>query len=148
VSSKKHKQPASIEIPSGQKLPKSASLPSLYDDRKASWRMSRVQLSDPYGWHQLSVTELADLKSKLATFERNTWKELFVRDAKWNHRIDSNQVKCPIARQWMQKNMPDEPYLWTLRLSNKERIWGILSEGAYQIVFWDPNHLIWEVALK
>jgi hypothetical protein len=139
------KQPASREIPSGDKTPKIASEPSFYDDRKAAWRISKIQISSPYGWHELTAPEVAEIKEKLGTFEKNTWRELFVRDARLNHCIPSNELKCPIARKWMTINMPDQPYLWTLRLSGAERVWGILSEGAYQIVFWDPQHLIWEV---
>jgi hypothetical protein len=48
----------------------------------------------------------------------------------------------------MAEKLPDQPYLWTIRVSWSERIWGILSEGAYQIVFWDPEHLIWDVPKK
>ena len=139
------KQAKSLAIPSEIKSPKIASEPPSYDDRKASWRVSKIQLVDPYGWHELTPSEVTSIRGKLATFEKNTWKELFVNDGKRNHRIASTEVKCPIARKWLKDNMPDQPYLWTLRLSNTERIWGILSEGAYLIVFWDPNHLIWEM---
>jgi hypothetical protein len=41
--------------------------------------------------------------------------------------------------------MPDQPYLWTVRVSVTERIGVIPSEEAYQIIFWDPKHMIWEV---
>ncbi len=103
-------------------------------------------MSDPYGWHNLTADEANQVRSKLSTFEKNTWREIFVRDARLNHRISAGELKCPIARAWMRSNMPDQPYLWTLRLSNMERVWGILSEGAYQIVFWDPEHRIWETS--
>jgi hypothetical protein len=42
----------------------------------------------------------------------------------------------------MARNMPDQPYLWTLRFAGAERVWGIFSDGAYQVVFWDPEHRI------
>ncbi|QMV18848.1 hypothetical protein GOB94_09255 [Granulicella sp. 5B5] len=145
MCAKRDKKPKAREVPSGEKNPKIASEPSLYDDRKAAWRVAKIQLTDPYGWHEISANDASQIKVKLAVFEKNSWKELFVRDARFNHRIQSDQLKCPIARKWMAENMPDQPYLWTLRLSGSERIWGILSEGAYQVLFWDPQHLIWEV---
>ena len=145
MSSRRAKQPISAENPSGQKTPRVASESSLYDERKAAWRVSKIQLADPYGWHEIGPNDALQLKRKLADFEKSTWKELFVTNARFNHRIQSDQLKCKIARKWMQDNMPDQPFLWTLRLSGAERIWGILSEGAYQIIFWDPEHLIWEV---
>jgi hypothetical protein len=139
------KQPRSEAETTGEKITKSISQPPAYDDKKAAWRISKIQLADPYGWHEMTPSEVSAIRVKLATFEKNTWKELFIRDAKWNHRIQSGDLKCPIAKAWMKTNMPDQPFLWTLRLSGAERVWGILSEGAFLIVFWDPNHLIWEI---
>lgn len=148
MSSKKHKQPFSAEQPRGDKTPKVLADAPLYDNKKAAWRLGKIQLSDPYGWHLLEVWEFSKLREKLGSFEKNTWHELFVIDARNNHRIQSNQLKCDIARQWMKNNFPDQPYLWTLRISQKERIWGILAENAYQVIFWDPLHKIWEVPKK
>jgi hypothetical protein len=134
---------ASQKIPD-KKTPIIAKEVSLYDDEKASWRVSRIQLIDPYGWHELDSTGIQRVKDRLASLERSTWRDIFIRDARHNHQIEVNSLKCPLAKEWMAQNLPDQPYLWTIRVTQLERIWGILSEGAYQIVFWDPNHLIWE----
>jgi hypothetical protein len=147
MSGKKNTKQAFVkESPSGEKSPKTASEPPSYTDSKASWRVCKIQLIDPYGWHELDPAGVGEVQAKLSTFEKSTWKELFVVNARQNHRVPASELKCPVARQWMKDNMPDQPYLWTLRLSGQERIWGILSEGAYLIVFWDPHHLIWEIA--
>jgi hypothetical protein len=143
----KRKQAVFGATPSGKKVPVSTP-PPLYDHHKAAWRVSRIQIADPYGWHEMTPEEVAYLKGKLGTFEKNTWHEIFVRDARFNHCISAADLKCQVARKWMNDNMPDQDYLWTLRLTNKERIWGVLSENAYPIILWDPNHLIWEVPKK
>ena len=133
-------------IPVRKKRPAVASEQSLYSDKKAAWRLGKVQISHPYGWHTISASDVVKLREKLGHFEKSTWNELFVTNADYNHRIQADQLKCPIARQWMKDNLRDQPFLWTLRISAKERIWGILSEDAYQVIFWDPNHLIWEIS--
>jgi hypothetical protein len=140
----KSKQPAIKEQPSRAKTPAAVAVPD-YNDTKACWRIGKLRMADPYGWHVVNPAEVARIRIKLATLEANTWQEIFIRDARFNHRIPANELKCPTARKWMKDNMPDQPYLWTLRLSGAERVWGIFSDGAYQIVFWDPDHLIWEV---
>lgn len=144
------KQPVVRAVFSREKRPVTAVSVSKseYDDHKASWRIGKIQLAEPYGWRSLGVDEIVKIKSKLADLERCTWKEIFVRDARNNHKVICHELKCPHARKWMENNMPDQPYLWTIRVTAKERIWGIFSEGAYHIIFWDPDHLIWEVQKK
>ncbi len=140
---RRDKRPILGVIPTGQKIPKIESEPSTYYDRKASWRVSRIQLVAPYGWGTLVSTEIEYLRGKLSQFETMTWGEIFGQAKDRNHPISVSKLKCREARRWMEKNMPDQPTLWTLRVSGAERVWGIFSEGAYQIIFWDPRHLIY-----
>jgi len=98
---------------------------------------------DPYGWHQLTRDEIIYIQGKLSDFETMTWAEIFFESKKQNHAIPVSELRCDKARRWMQRNMPDQPTLWTLRFSGAERVWGIFSEGCYQILFWDPDHLIY-----
>lgn len=142
------KNPKIIQHVPGKKTPVIAEAVSLYDEHKAAWRIGRIQLVDPYGWHELDTAGIARIKDRLAALERNTWRDIFIRDADFNHKIEVSQLKCPIAKKWMAEHMKDQPYLWTIRVTAKERVWGILSESAYQIIFWDPNHLIWEILKK
>jgi len=100
-------------------------------------------MADPYGWHELTPEQVAYVREKLGLFESMTWNEIFVVAKKQNHDIPVAGLRCPHARKWMKDNMPDQPTLWTLRFSGAERVWGIFSGGAYQILFWDPHHLIY-----
>lgn len=143
---KDHNKKAYIaETPEGKKQAKSVAGFSVMD-RKAAWRINRIQMADPYGWHELPLTEIAYIKSKLSEYERRTWNEIFVKDKHWNHPLPVSEFKCSKARKWMRDNMPDQDQLWTLRLSGAERIWGVFSDGIYLVLFWDPKHLIWETS--
>lgn len=109
---------------------------------KAAWRVNRIQMVDPYGWHVITSEQINHIREKLSDFETMTWHEIFTVAKKRNHRIPVCNLRCPKARQWMKMNMPDQTELWTLRFTGAERVWGIFGEGAYQIVFWDPSHQI------
>jgi hypothetical protein len=143
MASQNWKQPKAEATPSGLKQPKVASEPISYNHLKASWRVRHVNMAAPYGWHQLTPVELAVVQEKLSQFETMTWNEIFVVAKKQNHDIPVADLRCEKARRWMNRNMPGQPTLWTLRLSGAERVWGIFSEGAYQVLFWDPEHLIY-----
>lgn len=114
-----------------------------YFHLKASWRVKRIQLVDPYGFHEITQEGIGALRARLANFETMTWREIFLTAKKQNHSIPVSRLRCERARRWMKENMPDQPELWTLRVSGAQRIWGIFSEGAYQVIFWDPEHLIY-----
>jgi len=143
LKGKNHKKPKFGITPEGKKEAVSAPADSFLD-RKASWRLNRLQLVDPYGWHELDDAGVRYVQSKLAEFERRTWSEIFVKDKHWNHPVPVTGLKCSQAREWMRRNMPDQTQLWTLRLSGAERIWGVFAEGTYLVIFWDPNHIIWD----
>jgi hypothetical protein len=142
------KSPQAFQYVPGKKTPVIAEEAPLYDDTKAAWRVSKIQIIDPYGFHELDAAGISKVKERLAALEGNTWSDIFIRDARHNHQIQINQLKCPIAKKWMADHFRDQPCLWTIRVTGIQRIWGILSEGAYQIVFWDPSHLIWEIPKK
>lgn len=115
-----------------------------YNDRHPSWRINRLQLIDPYGWHKLTFEEVSEIQSKLSNFERMTWNDIFVAAKNRNHSVLVSGLKCPKARRWMKTNMPDQDELWSLHLTGVERIWGVFAEGVLNLIFWDPLHLIWE----
>jgi hypothetical protein len=142
------KQPKTAQQIAGKKAPVIAEPVPLYNEEKAAWRISRIQLIAPYGFRELDVEGISRVKERLGALERNSWKDIFIRDKHYNHQIEVDELKCAIAKKWMEDNLPDQHSLWTIRVTGKERIWGILAEGAYQIVFWDPEHLIWEVPKK
>ena len=129
--------------PSGSKRPVIAQEPESYMHRKMAWRIGRIQLADPFGWHELDLSGILAIQNKLASFEGMTFGEVFLEGNKRNHEIPVDSIPNKIARQWIIKNLPGQTSLWTLRLTGAQRIWGILGDGAYQIVFWDPQHHIY-----
>jgi hypothetical protein len=138
------KEPKSSEDVPGKRQPKSVEDVS-FGHLKAAWRINRMQLVSPYSWRELPSEKIEYVQKKLSEFEQRTWNEIFVDDKRHNHPLPVSKLKCPQARKWMADHMPGEDHLWTLRLSGAERIWGIFREGIYQVIFWDPRHLIWEV---
>jgi hypothetical protein len=66
----KKKQPKTKITPSAIKQPKIASSPDSYNSMNPSWRISKVEMVDPYGWHNLDAETLVFIKDKLANFEQ------------------------------------------------------------------------------
>lgn len=125
-----------------KKDPKLSSNPDIYYDRNPNWRISRIELSDPYGWHNLDVVMVIYIKEKLSHFETMTWREILLDAKKQNHFISVDRLSKNAQDRLIETNQDDVEELLSLRLSGKERIWGVLEQGTLNLLWWDPNHQI------
>jgi hypothetical protein len=136
------KKPIAAIAVSPQKQPRIANDPTSFNDKKPSWRVSRMEFADPFGWHTVTANELSHIRQKLSNFESMTWNEILVKAKKNNHSVAVDAL-CAMA----QKRLRDIHYgdldeLVSLRLGSIERVWGILQEGVLIILWWDPEHRV------
>ena len=137
------KHPKTRAVPVLAKEPKATEARSFHNDRP-SWRIGRMDLFDPFGWHTVDADRLQYIREKLGQFESRTWAEILIHAKKQNHSISVDDL-CKEARDRLdslfQGNI-DVDELVSLRLSGKERVWGILSEGVLSLLWWDPEHAV------
>ena len=94
---------------------------------------------DPFGWHEIEKNKLGEIRNKLADFESMTWHEIL---GKNSHLIPVSGI-CKAARDRLELLKQDDiDELLSLRLSGKQRIWGILEDQALKVLWWDPEHLV------
>jgi hypothetical protein len=121
------------------KRPVSLGLESILDS-PPSWRLHKLDLDGPFGWRGLSGHQLDEIRAKLAEFESLSWREIKVEQADRHHLISIGKMS-PEAQKRLRKILPEMDELFSLRLSGKGRIFGILQErGAMLVVWWDPDH--------
>ena len=84
---------------------------------------------------------------KLHSFEGMNWAEIKVvpKDGKnggnKHHNISIEDFTSQGKREYEKQNMHYDE-MFSIRLSNKERLFGILEKGVFHIVWYDPNHEI------
>ena len=113
-----------------------------------SWRVTRLQLVDPFGWHTLSHAKLLDVLAKLAEFEKLTWNEILVERQKQNHSVQVTQLCSEAQKRLAEINLDDIEQLVSLRLSGKERVWGMREGAVLLLLWWDPEHQVCPSLLK
>jgi hypothetical protein len=142
MSDKKSKKPKSKPIPNSSKDPKFSTDPDSDYNRNPNWRISQIELTDPYGWHILDAKTVMYIKEKLSSFETMTWREILLDSKKQNHSVSINVLSPNAKRRLVEIGQDDIDELISLRLSGKERIWGILDRGTLNLLWWDPEHLV------
>lgn len=58
-----------------------------YLDKNPAWRISKMEVGDPFGWHILDENEIQFVRDKLKEFESMTWDQILVKAKKQNHSI-------------------------------------------------------------
>lgn len=138
------KQPKAPLAEHGQKSPKAAPAESFYHLRPA-WRVARIELVDPYGWHQIPTYKLLEIRDKLGGFEGQTWGDIIMRSQNNHHFMPVVKI-CAAAQERLSAiHMEDTDALFSLRLSGAERVWGILNNGILLLLWWDPFHSVYPV---
>jgi hypothetical protein len=113
-----------------------------------AWRVSRLEVQEPYGWHVLNEKTLHSIREKLKQFETMTLNQIFVVGKKNNHAIPIRDLSAAARKRLTELRMPDVEELYTLRLSAKERLWGVLTQNIISLLWWDPNHEVCPSELK
>lgn len=139
------KIPAQVAPTSKEKRPFKGAPTAEDSSGKLSWRFSLVDLEGPYGWASATSDHLQDAHAKLAAFEESSWQQLAGRK---HHRIDVAAL-CATARRRLEEIEHDEvDSLYTLHLNGLQRVWGIVWDDVYYLLWWDPNHTVYPVEKK
>lgn len=134
------KKPKTINKPKIQKHPTKAVDPSGYLHKNPSWEFNRIDYEHS-AWSIKKCNFNEILLDKLVNFERQTWAEISIKGDKNNHHVNvSSFIKEAQSRLLELKIIEDE--LFSLRLSSRERLYGILKDGVYQIIWYDSEHKI------
>ncbi len=89
-----------------------------------------------------------EIRRKLGNFESMTWAEILQRSNNHHHLIPVERI-CAAARARLDAlDQSDAEMVLSLRLSNLERVFGILDGPVLRVLWWDPNHQICPAELR
>ena len=112
-----------------------------------SWRVSLLEMVDPFGWHELERRDLDYIRGKLTNFESMTLTQIFVNGKKQHHAVPVHKLCREAKIRLREIGHEDLEELHRLRLMGKERIWGILRCNVIQLLWWDPFHKVYPYEL-
>lgn len=92
-------------------------------------------------WNVHNNCQLEELMDKLTSFERMTWSEIMV-DAKKQHHHVYVETFIKEAQSRLSELRIYEDQLFSLRLTGATRVYGILRDGVFSIIWYDCNHEI------
>jgi hypothetical protein len=134
------KQPIAARDAVDRKVPRALEGAS-YHSLRPSWRISLMEMVDPFGWHRVDAPTIHYIRQRLALFETMTWSEILVQAKKQNHSIQVTALCTEAQQRLMDLQLLVEDVV-SLRLSGRERVYGYLENGVLVVLWWDPLHQI------
>lgn len=129
--------------------------PLSYETENPSWSFKRI--SKEYMWlfnsedllsHNNNIADPKCVLAKLSSFEGLTWREIKVqthdRGRSSNHFIEDLSKLCKPAQKRL-KDLKIDGNLFSLRLENTTRIFGILESKTLEILWYDTKHEIYPI---
>lgn len=132
------KKPAALTAPRFRKQVRPNLQLGNYDNERPVWRVSTLDIGGPWCWKCIDgITIWAEIYDKISHFEKMTWLEI---KQHGSHSIKIDEL-CPEARKRLEQiQLDDVEELFSLRLTGKQRIWGIRHNAILKILWWDPGH--------
>jgi hypothetical protein len=91
-----------------------------------------------WSFGRIGENDLLALLDRVKSFETMTWTEI---ERSSNHYIDPELMDKDARDMLAEMRLDDmKDHLFSLRIGAKERLWGIRSEGVFEVLWWDPNH--------
>lgn len=144
---KRDKKLARLAPPDVTKSPRIA-VPVDTGDERPAWRLSLLQMVDPFGWHKLDVASAERVRARLANFETMTWNEILVQGNKRFHRIATKNICKEAYEKLVELKQEDTDELVSLGLTQVERAWGIKEGSVLKVLWWDPEHMVYPTKPK
>lgn len=98
-------------------------------------------MDGPFGWKNMEGIHFwTNVFPKMKNFESMKWTEILGRNS---HAVRVADISKEAYRLLQEMKMEDTEELVSLRLEGRERVWGIRDDRVFQILWWDPQHLVY-----
>jgi hypothetical protein len=125
-----------FQSPSDSKLPKSGNLQTIHHC-SPELRAGQMDMDGPWGWSKFDPLLLQNLLHKIFDSQKLTWQIL---RENGSHLVQVGDLCSKAQKRLFDLSKDDCDELFSLRVTGKQRIWGIKDGSILWLLWWDPNH--------
>lgn len=145
-SRKNQRQPKIGHTPSTEKSPRIPSLSKESETILFCFKRfdNTIKIIDE---HKYNGDDFWVISNKLKSFEGLTWRHL-ASNKRRNHPIEVSMIHKDAQDSLRRMQLDDTDHVWSLRFDGESRLWGIPHSRFFLVLWWDPQHKIYEVKKK
>ncbi|HEV3039422.1 MAG TPA: hypothetical protein VHA33_16730 [Candidatus Angelobacter sp.] len=120
--------------------------PDNFDKETIAWQFFRLDRPHvDWGWDKLRPQEWRDILVHLVAFEGMTWAAIKLqaggrRQGTNHHPIEIAEFNKPARDRLEELHLDDYESLFSLRITNTLRLYGVRDGRVLQIIWHDPHH--------
>ena len=93
----------------------------------------------PFSWKNLGAKLLQTIQDRLGAFERYNKDELKKANC---HPVPFDDLCLDAQKRLKTLKRDDLEELWSFRVGAKPRMWAILYDNVFNLLWWDPDHKV------
>lgn len=117
------------------------------DEARPSWRFDLLSREPIFGLSTIDPDDWAEILGKLANLEGTPMGEIFNGSCGKTYTNPSG-ITNKQARERFSAEYEDRDAVHCLRFSGTGRLYGFRHGAVFEVLWWDPDHQIWESKLK
>ncbi len=142
-SKKISKQPRAKTTPTCDKTPRAALTPNA--NSQPDFRADQLDVEGQWHWSDLKGIHIQDILKIIFHSQKLTWQELYKHGC---HSVYVSDLISEAQQRLREIGQDDLDVLYSIRLTGKQRIWGIKEHNILWLLWWDPFHSICECTKK
>lgn len=111
--------------------------------RQLVWRLSWVDNEGPWSLINISRIQMTQLIDKMISFESMTVGEIFGPGSEHGKSYTVSDLPNVASRRIKEIKRDDEDQIHRLRCSGTQRLYGVMREHVFHVLWWDPEHEVW-----
>lgn len=138
------REPIVVESPGPRR-----SLPALDVDnteilrRRLVWRFSEVDDTGEWPPHEIGATAMGDLLRRMGNFEAMTVGEIFAPGSQVGKTYEVESLPKKVRDRLEEIERDDLTELARLRCGARPRLYGVLREHIFHVLWWDADHAVY-----
>lgn len=116
--------------------------------RQPVWSFADMDPDGSWSICSCSAEHISDVFKKLRSYESQRIGEIFRQGAEHGKAYEVEDLPRPAQDRLMELDKDDETQVHRLRLTGERRLYGIMREHVFHVLWWDPEHQVFPSKLK
>jgi hypothetical protein len=132
-----HFSPRLETIPNNDKNPRIGE--SVSSHNIPIFKTELMDMEGPWGWSNFEIANIKHFLTRLFETQKLSWQELLKQGS---HHVQVIDLSSEAQKRLREIERDDWEELYSLRLSGKQRMWGLKEGAIFWMLWWDPHHQV------